>query len=259
MQVGKLEIHYLEAGSGEPLLILHGGGGGARSWIRNAGSLAKHYTVYIPDLPGFGGSQSLGGKFRMAEYVQFVENFTSTLGLSWFNLMGHSIGGNIALNYALKFAHRVKGLVLVSSWGLGREVAPWIRLFSHPVFCDTLGELLISLVRGIKWLCRPFCSKGTLDNALNRVQIDIGRTMVNLQGQKDVLLHRLAELIMPTLLVWGGLDLVVSARHSHGAAALIHDCQVHVFPMAGHSVYRQKVDEFSKVLRRFLKGSRQSL
>jgi pimeloyl-ACP methyl ester carboxylesterase len=91
----------------------------------------------------------------------------------------------------------------------------------------------------------------------NRVQIDIGRTMVDLKGQKDILVHRLADLMMPTLLVWGARDPVVPAWHSQNAAALISDCRVHVFPSAGHSVYRQKVEEFSQVLLSFLKGNRE--
>jgi pimeloyl-ACP methyl ester carboxylesterase len=252
IKVGNLNIRYFTGGQGDPLVIIHGGGDGARAWLKNAEELSKYYSVYIPDLPGFGRSQSANDKFYLPEYVAFVEDFSSTLGIDRFHLMGHSIGGGIALHYALKFPQKITGLVLVSSWCLGIEAALWIRLLSHPALCRSFGEAGIVVSKGIKWLARLFYAPFRFANPITRVKMDIGKTMVTWRGQTIVLQNRLSELTMPTLLVWGDGDNVVPAAHAYMAAELIPDCQLHVFEGCGHNVYRQELQEFSQLLSRFL-------
>jgi pimeloyl-ACP methyl ester carboxylesterase len=250
--VGNLNIRYFTGGQGDPLVIVHGGGDGARAWLKNAEHLSKYYTVYLPDLPGFGRSQSANGRFHLLEFVDFVENFSSALGLDSFYLIGHSIGGGIALHYALKFPGKVKGLVLVSSWCLGIEAALWVRLLSNPALSQSLGEAGIAVLRGVKWLVRLFYAPFRFANPITRIKMDIGKTMVTFRGQTVVLQDRLCELTMPTLLVWGDGDNVVPAAHAYVAAELIPDCQVRVFEGCGHNVYKQKMEEFSQLLFRFL-------
>ncbi|NIQ74834.1 MAG: alpha/beta fold hydrolase, partial [Phycisphaerae bacterium] len=84
--------------------------------------LSKYYTVYVPDLPGFGRSQPMDGDCHIPELVEFVDDFSDELGLEKFHLIGHSLGGGIALSYVLRFPHKIMKLVLVSSMFLGREV-----------------------------------------------------------------------------------------------------------------------------------------
>jgi 4,5:9,10-diseco-3-hydroxy-5,9,17-trioxoandrosta-1(10),2-diene-4-oate hydrolase len=251
IEVGSLNIRYFAGGQGEPLVIIHGGGDGARVWLDNAEELSKYYNVYIPDLPGFGRSQSANDRFRLPEFVRFVEDFSSALGLNSFYLMGHSIGGGIALHYALKSPQKVKGLVLVSSWCLGIEAALWVRLLSHPALCRSLGEAGIAVLKGVKWLARLFFAPFKFANPPTHVKMDIGKTMITLRGQTTVLQDRLCELTMPTLVVWGAGDRIVPAAHAYVAAELIPDCQLHIFEGCGHSVYKQRVEEFSQLLARF--------
>jgi 4,5:9,10-diseco-3-hydroxy-5,9,17-trioxoandrosta-1(10),2-diene-4-oate hydrolase len=251
IKVGNLNIRYFTGGQGDPLVIIHGGGDGARAWLKNAEELSKYYRVYIPDLPGFGRSQSANDRFYLPEFVDFVDNFSSALGLDSFYLIGHSIGGGIALHYALMFPQKVKGLVLVSSWCLGIETALWVRLLSHPALCRSFGEAGIAVLKGIKWLARLFYAPFRFANPITRVKMDIGKTMVTFRGQTVVLQDRLCELTMPTLLVWGDGDNVVPAAHAYLAAELIPDCQVHVFEGCGHNAYRQRVEEFSQLLAGF--------
>jgi pimeloyl-ACP methyl ester carboxylesterase len=249
--VGSLNIRYFTGGQGEPLIVIHGGGDGARAWLENAEALSQYYSVYIPDLPGFGHSQSANDRFRLPEFVRFVEDFSSALGLERFHLIGHSIGGGIAIHYALKFPQKVKGLVLVSSWCLGIETALWVRLLSHPALCQSLGEAGIAVFKGVKWLARLFYAPFKFANPITRVKMDIGKTMITLRGQTTVLQDRLCELTMPTLLVWGAGDRIVPAAHAYIAAELIPDCQLRIFEGCGHSVYKQRVEEFSQLLIRF--------
>ena len=114
IMVGELDIHYFAGGEGDPLVLIHGGGDGAEAWLDSISDLCEHYRVYVPDLPGFGGSQPMGDNHDISEYVEFVEGFSSSLGLKRFHLAGHSFGGGVALHYALKFPHKIGKLVLVS-------------------------------------------------------------------------------------------------------------------------------------------------
>ena len=252
IKLGSLNIRYFSGGQGEPLVIIHGGGDGARAWLKSSEELSKYYSVYIPDLPGFGHSQSANDKFHLPEYVAFIEDFTQTLGIESFHLVGHSIGGGIALHYALKSPQKVKGLVLVSSWCLGIEAALWVRLLSHPALSRSLGEAGIAVLKGVKWLARLFYAPFRFANPVTRVKMDVGKTMITLRGQTTVLQDRLCELTMPTLLVWGSGDRIVPASHAYVAAELIPDCQLHIFEGCGHSAYKQRAGEFSQLLANFL-------
>ena len=82
--------------------------------------------------------------------------------------------------------------------------------------------------------------------------IDMGKKMTTLKGQTTVLFNRLSELLVPTLLVWGVRDSIVTVSHTYAAAKIIPDCQLHVFENCGHSIYRQQVQAFSQLLVRFL-------
>ena len=108
IKIGELDIHYLTGGQGTPLIVIHGGSGGAKAWLKNMAELAANYTVYAPDLPGFGYSQSIDGDYFIPELTEFVDKFSQALGLDSFHLMGHSFGGGIVLHYALKFPQKIK-------------------------------------------------------------------------------------------------------------------------------------------------------
>ncbi len=252
VKVGRLDISYLTGGEGEPVIILHGGGDGARAWLRSAAELSRYYRVYVPDLPGYGNSQSMGDNFDLPELVSFVEDFSASLGLERFHLVGHSIGGSIALDYALNYPYRVERLVLVSSFGLGNRVALWIRVFSASSFIRSLGRAAQALFRWVRRVGGQFYRPAAFINPLPPIKMDMGRYIHSLSGQERILSNRLTKLEVPTLLVWGARDNIVSVRNAYAAARLIPDCQLQVFEECGHSVYKQNIAGFSEVLVRFL-------
>lgn len=149
---GKLDIHYLVGGEGTPLVLIHGGRVGARTWLRNLRLLCRSYTVSAPDLPGFGKSQALGDCAQLAGFVQFVADFTQAPGLQRFYLVGHSVGGGIALQYALEHPERIVKLAVADSMCLGKEIAPRVRFFPLPVFRRTMGRGFVLFFRRIAWL-----------------------------------------------------------------------------------------------------------
>lgn len=252
IKVGHLDIHYLTGGEGEPLIVIHGGGGSGRAWLKNAAELCKYYQVYIPDLPGFGRSKALDDDFALPSYVAFVEDFSHSLGLGHFHLLGHSLGGGIALQYALNFPHKIERLVLISSLCLGQEIAFWARILSLPLFYRIAKQTVVSVFKALGWLVRKLnCPLGKLTPP-SLLRMSIGKSVMTVKGQTNVLVNRLSELLVPTLLVWGAEDNIVPVRHAFLAAERIPNCQVRVFQNSGHSVYRQRLNEFSDMLVRFL-------
>jgi len=252
IKVGDLDIHYFTGGGGAPWVVIHGGSTGARAWMENMEELSENYTIYVPDLPGFGHSQAIDGDYYIPELVEFVDSFSHNLGLKRFHLMGHSLGGGIALSYALKFPYKVTKLVLVSSLCLGREIALWVRLLSNCVLCRGVGRTVLTILRGVKWVVGKLFATVEFVIPLSRFSLSLGGKITTFKEQTTVLLNQLSEIMVPTLVVWGAKDPIVPARQAYVAAELIPDCQVKVFEDAGHSVYRDKVGEFSRTLAKFL-------
>ncbi len=251
-KVDGLDVHYYKAGQGEPLVVVHGGGGDARTWWHNIEALSENYTVYAPDLPGYGASQPLDGHYFIPELAGFVGSFSDNLGLDRFHLVGHSLGGGVALNYALESPHKIRKLVLVSSLCLGSEISLWIRLLSMPALIRSLGGLTLAVLRGVKWLVKAFLAQVEFIMPLSPSSVSIGGSVTTLKEQTLVLANRLSEVLMPTLLVWGAKDLIVPVRQAYAAAQVIPDCQLKVFQNRGHNVHRDEVKQFSHVLTGFL-------
>ena len=251
VKVGGIHIRYLSGGQGDPLVIIHGCGDGAEAWLPAARELARHYTVYVPDLPGFGYSQSLRGNCHVSNFVSFTDDFSRSLYLNRFHLLGHSSGGSIALLYALRFPHRIKKLTLVSSIGLGEGVALWVRVLSSPVFARTIGEAGIAILKAAGWLSGLLHTSPRFVNSLPRARVALGTSTTTLKRRSTVPLGHVSELTMPTLLVWGSNDSIVPVSHAYATARLIPRCQLHVFEGTGHNIHRDKSEELCQLLVRF--------
>ena len=253
IRVGELDVHYLAGGQGEPLVVVHGGSGSSREWLKNAAALAENYTVYIPDMPGFGYTRSLEGDYFLPEMAEFVDDFSHKLGLEKFHLMGHSLGGGIALHYVLKFPQKITKLVLVSSMCLGKEIALWVRLLANPRMCRSVGNAVLAVLRGVKWLVESLMlASFEFIMPVSVTSVYLGSYITTLKEQTTVFLDRLSEILVPTLVVWGAKDPIVPYRQAYAAAKIIPDCQVKVFKEAGHSVYSEELAEFSHLLKGFL-------
>ncbi len=252
MKVGGLDIHYLTGGQGDPLVVIHGGSEGAQAWAKTMAELSQNNTIYVPDLPGFGLSQAMDGDYYIPELVEFVDRFSRNLGLESFHLMGHSLGGGIALQYALKFPNKVEKLVLVNSMFLGKEIALWVRFLSVPAIIRSIGAVSLGVLRGVKWVADLLLAPAEFGHPFSRASIHLGGKATTLKEQTTVLINRLSEIMAPTLVVWGAKDPILPVSQAYAAAELIPDCQVKVFEGGGHSVYRQEIKEFSRLLARFL-------
>jgi len=125
-------ISYLKAGDGPLLLLVHGMAGTARNWDPVIEPLALHNTVVAPDFPGHGDSEPGGGDYSLGSLASGLRDLMISLGHERATLVGHSLGGGVALQFTYQFPEMVERLVLVSSGGLGHEVGAVLRAAALP-------------------------------------------------------------------------------------------------------------------------------
>ena len=137
--VGSLNIRFWETGEHEiPVILVHGLGGYAENWMFNISELAEHFKVYVPDLPGFGKSDKPEAPYDYDYFAEFVRDFMNAMHINKAHLVGHSLGGGIALQFAITYPEKINKLVLVGSAGLGKDISMIHRMTSLPI----LGEQL---------------------------------------------------------------------------------------------------------------------
>jgi 4,5:9,10-diseco-3-hydroxy-5,9,17-trioxoandrosta-1(10),2-diene-4-oate hydrolase len=135
IQIGSINTRYWSAGNqGDPIVLLHGGGSSIEVWSYNIQALAQHHRVFAFDMVGSGLSDKPGVPYSLEYQLQFLNTFLDTFDIQHTSLIGNSMGGSIALKFALQSPERVRKLGLVSSFGLGREIDFSDRLLSCHTF-----------------------------------------------------------------------------------------------------------------------------
>lgn len=131
------------AGEGPALLLIHGIGDNSSTWTEIIPHLAKNYTVIAPDLLGHGRSDKPRADYSVAAYANGMRDLLSTLGIDKVTVVGHSLGGGVAMQFSYQFPQMVDRLVLVSAGGVTKDVHPLLRLASVPVVNEALKLLRI--------------------------------------------------------------------------------------------------------------------
>ena len=259
---------YLEAGSGSPLLLVHGHEQSATSWRWVIPALARTRRVLAVSLPGYGDTAQ-GVYAPGIDTTPFVAEFLDTLGIESLDVVGHSAGGAVALRLALTDPARVRTLVLVDSAGLGREVHPLLAVDTLPV----VGELAILLSR----LPGGAVGRSTMSAAMLfaqpwRVPAEFfseqheqgrrpgqleastatARALFSAAGQRQILLDQLSGVTAPTLVVWGGCDYVLPAGQAQAAVKLLPNGRLAVLPDCGHLPHVEDPVGFAAVLNDWL-------
>ena len=260
-----IRIAYRKAGAGAPVVLVHGLAYSWLTWAANMPALAQHFTVYAPDLPGHGDSDRPRIAYDMDLGVRLLGRFLERLETPPVTLIGHSLGGALALKVALDYPKLVSHLVLVDSAGLGRQLSLFLRLLSVP----GLGEVLLSgrfiTVRGMgkRLFRRPELVDLRLLRALHRARTAqladhvleamarAGASMTGLRPEHN-LLSRLGELSIPILAVWGERDRVLPVDQARELARRYPQVPVHVIPGAGHWPHMEDAETFNRLVVEFL-------
>jgi pimeloyl-ACP methyl ester carboxylesterase len=255
------------------VVLLHGIAGTSATWDAVLPRLAEHHEVLAPDLLGHGESAKPDGDYSLGAYANSLRDLLEALGLTRATLVGHSLGGGIAMQFAYQFLERCERLVLVDSGGLGREVHPLLRAaalpgaeFVLPWLSTTTSRGVGALVRGMSRLgiragpdldetWRSFASLG--EPAARRAFIQTVRGVMDLSGQRVSATERLylAE-GLPTLIVWGENDPLIPVRHARLAHARMPGSRLEIFPGAGHFPHRDDPERFARLLADFIGTTR---
>lgn len=264
-----MPIHYLDAGEGPPLVLLHGAGDNSLDWRWVLPALARKHRVYAPDLPGSDDSAKPPSDYSSAFFERSVAGFVDALGIGRATFIGNSLGGLVALRLALSEPARVSALVLVDAAGLGCAVNPVFNSVNVP----GLAEAAIPLWRtrpgayqralgraGLlfahpsraprEWLaeqCRLARSPGYLEAHVNALC-----ALVSPFGQREVLVDRLPLLQTPTHVVWGDRDRVFPRSQAKQAVFRLRDGSLSLIPDCGHMPHVECPEPFVASLGPFL-------
>ncbi|MFQ5827862.1 MAG: alpha/beta fold hydrolase [Candidatus Methylomirabilia bacterium] len=248
--VDGLRLHYLAAGTGPPVLLIHGLGGFAESWRHNLPALARQAAVVSVDLPGFGHSSKPPGPYHLSRFVEALDGFIGSLELGRTSLIGHSLGGAVAVAYALARPERVERLVLIGAVvpGFDYRASVVCRVLATPNVGELLGWLLgPGMLRFALSRCFAAPDAGEVDflvqNSARVWGSPEGRAafLATLRGVGQDFLNegqRYQEWIRnfdrPVLSIHGRQDPVVSLRHAELVAHALPNATLRVLDRCGH-------------------------
>jgi pimeloyl-ACP methyl ester carboxylesterase len=259
------EVIYHTAGSGPPVVLIHGMVNSSRHWREVALRLAESHTVIAPDLIGHGDSATPRGDYSLGAHAAAIRDLLVAIDVGPATVVGHSLGGGVAMQYFWQFPERVERLVLVSSGGLGREVSPLLRGAALPgasllLKLATARPSLAALqrlanrvpaLRPVVRAMRPLGSAGSRQAFLQTL-----RSVIDVHGQRVSAVDRLYLLgPVPTLIVWGERDNTIPLAHGRAAHEAIPHSRFETLPRAAHFPHLEDPEGLAAVLREFMATS----
>jgi pimeloyl-ACP methyl ester carboxylesterase len=262
----EIELHghrmlYRMAGNGPPVVLIHGMVNSSKHWEKVALDLASDYTVVAPDLLGHGDSAVVRGDYSLGAHAASIRDLLAAIGIDRASVVGHSLGGGVAMQFFYQFPQRVERLALVSSGGLGPEVSPLLRgaalpgasallwLAAHPRLLDAVsgvarGVYARAVVRALRPLGQPAARTAFLQTL---------RAVIDRHGQRVSARDRLYLLeSFPTLIVWGERDNTIPVAHGREAHEAIPGSRFETLPRAAHFPNLEDPGGLAAVLRDFL-------
>jgi pimeloyl-ACP methyl ester carboxylesterase len=261
-------ITYVQKGAGPVLLLIHGMAGSLETWRSVIDPLARNATVLAVDLPGHGTSGPGGGDYSLGSLASGLRDVLAMLGHERATLIGHSLGGGIAMQFSYQFPEMTERLVLVSSGGLGLEVNPVLRAASLPganLFLSVTAEatrrasgLTRRVLRAVHSPSRPgldelLRSYASLADADRRSAfLATVRSVVGLSGQTVRAGDRLyLAKDLPVLLIWGADDPIIPVQHASAAHDLLPHSTLAVFDGVRHFPHVEAPQQFVEALEDF--------
>ncbi|MGB3483938.1 MAG: alpha/beta hydrolase [Mycobacterium sp.] len=260
------------AGSGPALLLIHGIGDNSTTWSTVQSKLAQRFTVIAPDLLGHGQSDKPRADYSVAAYANGMRDLLGVLDIEKVTVVGHSLGGGVAMQFAYQFPQLVDRLILVGAGGVTKDVNVALRVASLPLGGEALSLLRLPLVLPAVQAVGAVAGKvfGTtalgrdLPNAL-RILRDLPeptatsaftrtlRAVVDWRGQVVTMLDRcyLTETV-PVQLIWGEQDVVIPVSHARMAHAAMPGSQLEIFKRSGHFPFHDDPDRFVEVVEQFI-------
>jgi pimeloyl-ACP methyl ester carboxylesterase len=263
-------VVYRMAGKGPVLLLVHGMAGSSETWRHVMPALARRFTVLAPDLLGQGESDKPHGDYSLGAHANLLRDLLNALEYPRVTVVGQSLGGGVAMQFAYQFPERCERLVLVDSGGLGQEVTFYLRMLTVPGFESIFPLLCTPRLRDAgtlltTWLGRAgvrstpaaqeiWRSYASLADAENRRAFFRSlRDVIDFSGQAVSALSRLYRAAqLPTLIVWGAQDPFIPVRHAVVAHKAIPGSRLEIFDGVGHYPHCEVPERFVAVLVDFI-------
>jgi len=261
------EVNYVEIGEGEPILFVHGLAGCWRNWLENLPYFARSHRAIALDLPGFGHSPMPSWPIDMPAYGRLLHDFCEKLGIERVAaLVGNSMGGFVSTEAAIEDPSQFERLVLVSAAGIGfaKAVASLRARTSLAAFERSMSVL----ARPHRlWLTRPRARQLAFAGLVrypDRLRPELLRELIEpglrapafppsirAIGGYDTR-HRLTEIRVPTLVVWGLNDRIVRVEDAIGYHRLIEGSRLEIFERTGHVPQMERPGRFNRLVEEFL-------
>jgi pimeloyl-ACP methyl ester carboxylesterase len=260
------------AGSGPAILLIHGIGDNSTTWSSVQTKLAQRFTVIAPDLLGHGKSDKPRADYSVAAYANGMRDLLSVLDIEHVTVVGHSLGGGVAMQFAYQFPQLVDRLILVGAGGVTKDVNVVLRAASLPMGTEALALLRLPLVlpalqifgrvagrmlgstrvgRDLPDMLRILADlpEPTASSAFARTL----RAVVDWRGQVVTMLDRcyLTESV-PVQLIWGTHDAVIPISHALMAHAAMPGSRLEIFENSGHFPFHDDPERFVEVVERFI-------
>src|SRR6266404_5373015 len=250
-------IHYFDVGSGPAVVLLHGLGSRKEDWLPVLDLMAQKYRLLVPDQIGFGKSDKPLLDYSIQTYVDFLNEFLRQLKVEKASLMGESLGGWIAALYAAEVsggAHLVpvEKLVLVDAAGLQQD-KPIPNL--NPSTLADMRKLLEAVFYDTSWVTDEVLQKSFADNLAKHDGYTVRAILSNPSLASERLDDRLAQIRLPTLVVWGKQDALLPITSGERYAAGIAGAKLVSFDQCGHVPPVEKTTEFVPVVEAFIDGA----
>jgi len=256
-EVGGLRARYADRGFGDSVvLLLHGFGGDLDNWMFNLDSLAEKHRVLALDLPGHGQSVKTNVDPSLSGMATFVSKFLDVLSVSSVHVVGHSMGGAIAMQLASDSPETVKSLGLICSAGLGPDInSDYLR-----GFVEAQSQQELKLVLQQLFADESLVNLQLVNDLLNYKRIDgveatlnaLSKTLIS-AGEQTFLTDNIVASGIPVLVIWGKQDRIIPVSHAQNFSAAGGCCvEVEIFDSAGHMVQMEKAYEVNRSLLNFL-------
>jgi 2-hydroxy-6-oxonona-2,4-dienedioate hydrolase len=250
-------IRYLEDGPRDckTLILLHGIGASAERWSLVIPTLSRDYRVIAPDIIGFGYSDKPAVEYTMDFFIDFFKSFLDNLGISTASIIGSSLGGHIASEFAIRFPHMVEKLVLVSPAGMMRNSNPTLDRYimaalypEHQRVYEAFSEMVYDSNAINQEILMDFVNRMNLPNA----KYAFMSTLLGIRYAPR-LTGRLSNITAPTLLMWGENDTTIPlAECAHQYNGIPNMEELELIKKCGHIAPIEKPTTFNRIVLRFL-------
>ena len=256
-EVGGLRVRYADRGFGDSVvLLLHGFGGDLDNWMFNLDSLAEKHRLLALDLPGHGQSVKTNVDPSLSGMATFVRKFLDVLSVSSVHVVGHSMGGAIAMQLASDSPETVKSLGLICSAGLGPDInSDYLR-----GFVEAQSQQELKLVLQQLFADESLVNLQLVNDLLNYKRMDgveatlkaLSETLIS-AGEQTFLTDNIVASGIPVLVIWGKQDRIIPVSHAQNYSAAGGSCvEVEIFDSAGHMVQMEKAYDVNRSLLNFL-------